>query len=128
MAASATSWKREPFKEGVPIPYQATFSSEQFLRLKMGLVPRVMEDKWFIYYEDPHLFLHRSWTGHPVYRLKLGSLPDGAESTEALWSHLDDNSNLSYAAELLDFVVSSLLLGQAKPFPMPPGQTEPKLV
>lgn len=67
--ASADFWKSEPFREGVPLPYQAVFSSEEFARLKTGLVPQSMEDKWFVYYEEPHLFIHRSWTGQPVYRL-----------------------------------------------------------
>jgi hypothetical protein len=70
MQASQTSWKCEPFNEGVPIPYQAAFDSGQFARLKEGLVPQQMEDKWFIYYEEPYLFLHRSWTAS----LSTGSL------------------------------------------------------
>ena len=71
MHASSTSWKHEPFKEVVPIPYQAAFDGKQFAKLKEGLIPEQMEDKWFIYYEEPNLFIHRSWTGQPVYRLRL---------------------------------------------------------
>ena len=117
----------EPFKEGVPIPYQAAFDSKQFARLKEGLIPREMEDKWFIYYEEPHLFLHRSWgTGRPVYRLTLRNTRNGAKVTEAMWSK--DLAGASkwgknYEVALLDFLVSNLLLGQAKPFPLPPGTT-----
>lgn len=77
MQASATSWRRTPFKDGVPLAYQAIFNSEQFARLKVGHIPRGMDDKWFIYYEEPHLFLHRSWTGQPVYRLTLKNVPNG---------------------------------------------------
>lgn len=47
-----------------------------------------MEDKWFIYYEEPHLFLHRSWTGQPVYKLTLKDLLDGAEVTECFGQRL----------------------------------------
>jgi len=82
MGASSSSWKRKPFEVGVPIRYRAVFSVEQFARLKIGLIPQVMEDKWFIYYEPPHLFLHRSWTGQPVYRLALQEVEGGAEVTE----------------------------------------------
>jgi hypothetical protein len=129
MPASATSWKREPFKEGVPLCYRAVFDTEQFVRVKTGLIREAMEDKWFIYYEEPHLFLHRSWTGQPVYRLTLKSEPKGAEVSEALWSKdIADASALGpdYEVRLLDFLISNLLLGLAKPFPMPPGLTEPK--
>ena len=79
MPATATSWKREPFTEGVPLPYRMSLDSGQFSWVKQGLIPQAMEDKWFIYYEDPHLFLHRSWTGEPVYRLTLNSVQGGAE-------------------------------------------------
>ncbi len=128
MAARATSWKHEPFEEGVALPYQAIFDTEEFDRLKMGLIPRQMEDKWFIYYEEPHLFLHRSWTGQSVYRLNLRNVLTGAEVTEALWSkELADAraQDSDYQVQLLDFLLSSLLLGQSKPFPEPPGLGEP---
>ena len=137
MAASATSWKHEPFAEGIPLPYQAAYDSEQFARLKMGFIPKEMEDKWFVYYDEPHLFFHRSWTGQPVYRLRLIRVPNGAEVTEALWAKdlADHSSNWDLAASpdwysefqvrLLDVVVSNLLLGQSKPFFMQTDQTEP---
>jgi hypothetical protein len=109
--ACSTSWKCEPFKEGLPLPYQATFNCEQFARLKTGLIPLEMEDKWFIYYEEPYLFLHRSWTGMPVYRLTFRGISDGAEVTEALWSkEIADrvSSSSDYEVRLLDFLVSNL--------------------
>ena len=129
MPASARSRKHESFREGVPLSYRAAFDTEQFVRVKTGLIPLAMEDKWFIYYEEPHLFLHRSGTGQPVYRLTLKSVSTGAEVTEVLWSKdLADSSGPGpdYEVRLLDFLISNLLLGLAKPFPMPPGLTEPK--
>jgi len=131
MTASATSWKCEPFKEGVPIPYRAAFDAAQFVRLKAGLVPQQMDDKWFIYYAEPHLFLHRSWTGQPVYRLTFKSVSDGVEVSEALWSKKLATStakaqDFEYQPQLIDFLLSNLLLGQSKPFPMPPELQEPE--
>jgi len=67
--ATSTSWQRIPFKDGVVLPYAAEFDSVEFSRVRDGLIPWAMEDKWFVYFEEPHLFLHRSWTGQPVYRL-----------------------------------------------------------
>lgn len=128
MAASATSWTCKPFNEGVPLSCRATFDSGQFARLKMGFIPQEMEDRWFVYYDEPHLFFHRSWTGQPVYRLSIESGPNGAKVTEALWAkdlaarpsnwNLAESpmSNSDYQVRLLDFLVSNLLLGQAKPF------------
>jgi len=128
MTATAASWKCEPFREGAPISYRAVFNAEELARLKTGLIPRQMEDKWFIYYDEPHLFLHRSWTGQAVYRLTLKSLPEGAEVTETLWSKelAAVTWEAEYQVQLLDFLLSNLMLGQSKPFPMPPDVDEPR--
>ena len=128
MQASATSWKHEPFKDGALLAYRAVFDSRQFARLKDGLIPEQMEDKWFIYYEESHLFFHRSWTGQPVYRVTLKNVPNGDEVREALWSKDPDDASgfgPDYHVQLLDFLVSNLLLGQAKSFPVPGDLTEP---
>ena len=92
MPVTGTSWRRIPFASGHPVPYHAAFSPEEVNRLEAGLRPREMEDKWFIYFEEPCLYLHRSWTGQPVYRLKLIDMGQrdgpgylGARVDEALW-------------------------------------------
>lgn len=79
-----------------------------------------MEDKWFIYLEDHHLYFHRSWTGLAIYRLTF-SLGDGEYCvTEALCSdEVLEKSDPIYQAELVDFLVHNILLGEAKPFPRP---------
>lgn len=88
-----------------------------------------MEDKWFIYYETPYLFFHRSWTGQPVYRIALKDVPEGAVVTEALWSkelaEAGRPVDAEYQPKLIDFLISNLLLRQSKPFPMPPDVDEP---
>ncbi len=129
MQALPTSWKRVPFNEGIVFPYQSTFDDEQFSRLKEGHIPQGMDDKWFIYYEEPYLFLHRSWTGRPVYRIALKCLQNGAEVTEALWSKdlaNDSKLDIQYQVRLIDFLVSNLLLRQNKPFPVPSELPESK--
>lgn len=125
MRATADSWKREPFTTGVVIPYQDRFFESEYAKLQEGLIPGVMEDKWFVYFEEPYLFLHRSWTGQPVYRARLSACGDGATVTEALCVPrvLEANGPV-YQARLLDFLISNLLLGKAKPFPVPDGFVE----
>jgi hypothetical protein len=93
----------------------------------LGLIPKEMEDKWVIYYDRPYLFFHRSWTGQPVYRIELGIASGNVEVIEALWSKdLADagNADMKYQAQVLDFLVSNLLLGEHKPFPRPAGLKE----
>ena len=122
MSATSQSWKFEPFTDGVPLSFSSRFSDSDFAKLQKGLIPAEMEDKWFIYYERPHLFFHRSWTGQSVYRLALETNAGETFVTEALWATnwaLAENANPSYQAELLDFLMSNLLLGQSKPFPRP---------
>ena len=58
-------------------PERETFSldmkltEEEFLALKMGQVPREMEDKWFSFYEEDMLYVHRSWTGFCIYMIRF---------------------------------------------------------
>lgn len=125
--ADPASWQRKPFTNGVPVPYASAFTPEEFERIKGGLVPGEMEDKWFIYYEKPFLFFHRSWTGEPVYRVRLTDEKRGAAVEEALVSeHLANRGgyDANYDALLIDFLISNLLLGKSKPFPVPPEMFE----
>lgn len=88
-----------------------------------------MEDKWFIYYEEPHLFFHRSWTGEPFYKLTLRKTPEGFRVEESMCSRTvasDAHSDPAHNVEVLDFLISNLLLGESNPFPVPASQQEPQ--
>lgn len=125
MAANIQTWKTLPFGKTEPIPYQARYTEAEFGKLKIGLIPKQMEDKWFIYFDDPYLAFHRSWTGQPVYRIKLETMGEKALAAEAVCAEdILAKSDPAYQAKLLDFIVSNLLLGQGKPFPVPAGVTQ----
>ena len=66
--ATKSSWKTldAPVKRQ-PLGYEQLFTNVDAERLQEGLVPQVMEDKWFVYFENDWLYLHRSWTGSLVY-------------------------------------------------------------
>ena len=126
MSARSDSWKREPFGPVEPIPYAATFTPAEFERIGQGLIPEAMEDKWFIYFEEPSLFLHRSWTGQAIYRVDFERDGDGYRVAGAYFAADHPvGSEVAYEASLLSFLISNLLLGRAEPFPMPDGLTEP---
>ena len=105
-----------------PIPYRATFSVAEYAAIRRGLVPEEMEDKWFIFCEDEVLYLHRSWTGHCVYRVTFRSLHDAYEVREA-----DVSTDEQYyrrgkddqEAHLLNFLIRTLLLNEGIQFPFP---------
>ena len=55
MKAESTSWKNTAFDEGVEIPLNLDINAHEIERFKNGLIPTEMEDKWFIYFEEPYL-------------------------------------------------------------------------
>lgn len=57
------------------LPFTMRFSPGEHARLRRGFIPRGMDDKWFIFFENGWLNIHRSWTGYCIYRLRLE--PDG---------------------------------------------------
>ena len=121
MIATKDSWKRAPFTSGEVIPFEANFSREEFARIREGLIPADMEDKWFIYF-DEDLFLHRSWTGAPVFRVSIAERGDSFSVTKALCAVEErDQYGPEYATSLLNFLIRNLLLGENNEFPMPPG-------
>ena len=68
--ATRDSWETsEPPEAREPLGYERVFSDAEGERLRQGLIPQEMEDKWFVYFEDGWLHLHRCWTGrHPSSR------------------------------------------------------------
>ncbi|MVN22555.1 hypothetical protein [Mucilaginibacter arboris] len=69
--AKSTSWNNIPIDKPIQLKISLKFNDEQFSKLIKGLIPREMEDKWFIYFENDWLYFHRSWTGFGVYKALL---------------------------------------------------------
>ena len=65
--ATKDSWNAEPRGATVTNPYEATFVASNYHRIRMGLIPQAIEDKWFAYLENDTLYLYRSWTGQFQY-------------------------------------------------------------
>ncbi len=70
--ANKDSWKIQPMPEEVAeISYSAEFSTSEFEKISLGLVPEDMEDKWFMFLEGNTLYIQRSWTGHCIYQVEF---------------------------------------------------------
>jgi hypothetical protein len=70
---------------GRPLAYARRFSPEETEVLARGIVPREMEDHWFIFEEDDVLHRYRSWTGYELFTIRLRRLADGgAEIAEVM--------------------------------------------
>ena len=123
--ASRTSWKTlPPPQQREPLDFAAVFDDAGTELLVLGLVPREMEDKWFIYFEQGWLFLHRSWTGACIYGVQLERSPEGARVVDS-WVSRDPTqykgTDLYYDRKLLRFLIDALLLRRPAVFPLPAG-------
>ena len=84
-------WKTTPLpaaREAVAL--DRTYTAAEFERLKQGNVPKEMEDKWFAFFEEPWLYLHRSWTGFCIYQVRFVPASGGRRIAEVLVSRDPD--------------------------------------
>jgi hypothetical protein len=112
--AKRTDRKTFPIDKPKLIEISMQFTNEQFEKLKKGLIPKQMEDKWFIFYEKGWLYFHRSWTGFGTYKAQLIKEKDGysikefrAERNKKKYSNEDDNEDRNTLA----FLIAAGLLG-----------------
>lgn len=122
-AATRDSWKIKSMPEQRGrLQLDRTFSVEEYGRLRRGLVPEVMEDKWFIYLERDWLSFHRSWTGICIYRLRL-ELVRGTYRVAEAYVNRDpaqyQGTDDDYDRSLVMYLIDRLLLGKHVPFPIP---------
>ncbi|GAB2825018.1 ADP-ribosylglycohydrolase family protein [Ferruginibacter profundus] len=113
-AASKTSWQNHPIHNPKKINFSIHFNYKQFEKLKHGLIPKQMEDKWFIFYENDWLYFHRSWTGFGLYKAQLIKEQDGysikefwAERNQEKYKNEDDNTDI----DNISFLIARGLLG-----------------
>lgn len=123
MAATRDSWNRNPLPEArTSLGFEASYTAEEFDRIKQGLIPQVMEDKWFVFHEESWLYFHRSWTGICIYGVRFQADAAGATVVES-WVSGDSSayhaSPVDYERALLTFLIDALLLGKHAAFPLP---------
>jgi hypothetical protein len=125
-AATRSSWKTlaSP-KDREPLLFEATFSGEEYEVIRNGIIPKAMEDKWFIFLEGDSLHFHRSWTGAEIYCIRLQHEEDQWRVSDS-WVNRDPEqykgSDLAYDRELLQFIIDGLILRKSGTrFPVPPG-------
>jgi hypothetical protein len=112
----------------VRLGYGRSLDRDQQARVVRGLVPREMEDKWFVYYDEPWLYFHRSWTGLCVYAVRLHAQGEGSVVEEAWANRAPEEyreTDDAHDVALLSFLVDALLLGLRTPFPVRAG-VDPK--
>jgi hypothetical protein len=98
----------------VQIPFERSFTQDEFLRLKRGFLAESMEDRWHIFFKDFWLTFVRSWTGFCVYKIRLET-SDEVHRIAEVWVSRDrrqyGGNDTQEEAELLSFLIDGLLLG-----------------
>lgn len=54
------------------------FNLDEIQKIKAGLLPESMDDRWLIYYCEDKLYFHRSWTGMCFYLAHFTETNEGA--------------------------------------------------
>ena len=116
-----SDWQTQPLPaEKSTVPLDRRFSEDEVQRLRLGLVPQEMEDKWFVYWQDDTLFFHRSWTGNCIYAVRFARDGDSYRMVEAdvnrhpdQYTETDDDRD----ARLISYLIDVLLLAREAPFP-----------
>lgn len=92
-----------------------------------GLIPREMEDKWFIHFNDNWLMFHRSWTGAHIYGLRFDTANGQARVVDS-WVNRDPHqykgTDVEYDRMLVRFLIDAFLLHRPAVFPVPRGVTD----
>lgn len=102
------------------------FNADETARLKAGLVPADMDDRWFVFFEAEWLYLHRSWTGSCIFGVRLQEelLDDLLEQQHGVrvaqaWASREWDEYQSKSVEddtrMLDKLLSALAAGQLGP-------------
>jgi hypothetical protein len=122
-AAVREDWPTHPLPDKhVQLEVDWTFSEEQFETMRRGLIPDVMEDKWFVYYDSGWLNFHRSWTGYCIYQARCRQLDSKVLIDKVFVSRDPEQYSVrmdKYDLQLLRYLIDRLLLGKAVDFPQP---------
>lgn len=121
--ATQDSWTTYPLPEKhVRLTADWTYTRQEYQQLQQGLIPQVMEDKWFIYHQDHVLHFHRSWTGFCIFQVRFREDGAGYQVAQILVTRDVEQYRQSNAGEdlaLLRYLIDVLLLGKDVPYPLP---------
>ena len=111
--AQRSDWKIEPMPALCKaLMIQDLYTTQVFELISLGIIPDSMDEKWFVYYESPWLYLHRSWTGICIYKVQFEFINDHFQIVEAFvnqdpsqYKVTDDEQEVTLLRTLLNSVV-----------------------
>ena len=113
ICAKPTDWKTTPMPlKRVHISLDKTFSKEEIEYLKIGFIPKDMDHRWFMYWQDNSLYLHRSWVGVCIYVVNFTLKDDVYKATNIIvnrdpleYSLIDDDKDRSTTLKLIKMLI-----------------------
>lgn len=127
--ATQDSWTTHPLpQKHARLAADWIYSPDEYRQLQQGLIPQVMEDKWFVYHQDHVLHFHRSWTGFCIFQVFFRETEVGAQVYQILVSRDFEQyreSNEEEDLALLRYLIEALMLGKELPYPSPGGVQGP---
>ena len=94
------------------IPFERSFTAEEFERVKLGVVPE-WDDHWFIFLEGRRrqcIYFVRSWTGFCAYVARVERMNNIPRITEVWASCQFGSPDAKEVAEILGMVIENVLL------------------
>ncbi|MDE2980309.1 MAG: hypothetical protein OXU74_03855 [Gemmatimonadota bacterium] len=126
--ARPSVWNTEPLREQrATLQLDRVFSPDDMDRIRNGLIPVVMEDKWFIYWRDEALYFHRNWTGNCTYVVHFTSEGEEWRMVRAEVNRDYEQyqcTNDDYDTEMISYLIDALLLRRPAQFPVTDGSDE----
>lgn len=113
-ATCREDWEVHPLPERrATLALDLRFDAAAALRIRKGWFPMAMEEKWFTWWEEPVLHLHRSWTGFCTYEVIFEADAEGLRAVscqvsrdQEQYGSTDDEAD----RELLGFVLNDLFV------------------
>lgn len=89
--ATRTSWETLPEPEARAwFNLPMIFTRQEADKLRLGHIPKAMEDRWFIFHEAGWLIFCRSWTGSCIFGVRLEPTPDAGAQIAECWASRDE--------------------------------------
>ncbi len=113
MRATPCNYPHKPMPDRrAELHLHRVLTERQYRALIQGLIPRSQQDKWFAFEDDGWFAMHRSWTGHCIYRVRLEEEGDGWRVAEAWvnrdpdqYASDDDPIDAGMLGRLLDMII-----------------------
>ena len=120
-AARSKDWQTRPMPvQRTVVRLDRKYTREQMDRIRLGVIPEQMEDKWFIYWKKGSLYFHRSWTGICIYIVHFVPEGDGHRMMDAEVNR-DESEYMETSdetdQEMIPFLIDLLLLQQMDELP-----------